>query len=63
MVNNFNNIWKYSFKMNKVIKKFLFTGGMFISKLHVRQLGILMVLMERLLNIVKGLKYSKKEIV
>ena len=49
--------------MNKVIKIFLFTGGMFIPKLHLRQLGILMVLMERSLNIVKGLIYSKKEIV
>ena len=44
------------FKMNKIVNKFLLTEDKFMPKLYQRHRDLLIVLMDRLLNIVKEFK-------
>ena len=49
--------------MDKIFNKFLLAGDKFMPKLYLRQPGLLLVLVVRLLNIVKEFKHSEKQAV
>ena len=49
--------------MNKIFNIFLLAGDKFMPKLYLRQPGLLIVLVVRLLNIVKEFKHSEKQAV
>ena len=48
--------------MNKTVNKFLLTGDKFMSELHLRPQGLIITLVERLLNIVKEFKTSDTQL-
>ena len=49
--------------MNKIINKFLLSGDKFMSKLHSKQSGLLIALMEHLLKIVREFKSLEKQVI
>ena len=48
--------------MNKIINKFLWNEEIFMPRLHLKQLGLLTVLVDYFVNILKELKNSEKYI-
>ena len=56
-----NNVSNDSFKMNKIINKFLLTGDKFMSEL--KQQVLLIVIVDHLLNIVKEFKNLEKQVI
>ena len=49
--------------MNKIVNKFLLAGDKSMPELHFRQPGLLKVLVNRLLNIVKLFKILEKQVI
>ena len=49
--------------MNKIVKTSLLARDKFMPVLHLKQPVILTVLVDRLLNIVKGFKNIKKQVI
>ena len=59
----FSDIWNYYFKMTEAVNKFLWTGPKFMPELHIRQPGFTYNSADHLLDIVKGINYSKKRMI
>ena len=49
--------------MNKIVNKLLLAGDKFMLILHLRQSGLLIVLVNCLLNVVKEFKNSEKQVI
>ena len=49
--------------MNEIFNNFLFTGDKFRTELHLRQKNLLIALVDCLLNIAKGFKNLKKQMI
>ena len=49
--------------MNKIVNNFVLAGDKFMLTLHPEQLDLLKKLVEHLLNIMKGFKCLKKQVI